>query len=361
MKEKQFEWARATVARLEQEELQPTPENYSLFFAYYSGRMPGLNQAIDKLTARHGSLSQEQCGDLYTAHLGMEKEQQVLEETNTALDVELRKVMSLLDQANTGTRSFDKTLTNFSGELQAPRSIDQLRAVVKRVATETKVISDQNVKLQKQLSESTEQMAEMRTNLDKVRQESLIDALTKVGNRKFFQDEIARLTAEATETHESLCLLMIDIDYFKKFNDTHGHLVGDQVLRLVGHTLTENVKGRDVICRYGGEEFAIMLPATPLEAAGRVADQLRVTVGTKKITRKPSNESLGTITLSIGVTQYVGGEPATVMVERADGALYKAKQTGRNKVMIAPLPRGADEPQAEHEEVATPGLTETKE
>jgi diguanylate cyclase len=334
MKEKQLEWARATVARLEKDGLTPSPENYALFYAYYAGRLPDLNKTVDGLAHQFGGLSQEQCVDVYSKHLGVEAERKALTDANSALDVELRKVMTLLNEAATGTKTFDKTLTSFNGELAAPKSIEQLKAVVARVANETKTIADQNVKLQKQLTESTQQMTEMRTNLDKVRQESLIDALTEVGNRKFFQDEMARLTREATETGEPLCLLMVDIDFFKKFNDSHGHLVGDQVLRLVGHTLKENIKGRDIVARYGGEEFAIMLPQTPLEIAGRLANQLRATVGTKKITRKPSNESLGTITLSIGVTQFQPGEDIPVFIERADGGLYKAKQTGRNRVVV---------------------------
>src|SRR6185369_9306419 len=99
-------------------------------------------------------------------------------------------------------------------------------------------------------------------DLSKAQKETLTDPLTGVGNRKHFANELKRLAKEADETKTPLSLLMIDIDHFKKFNDTHGHQVGDQVLKLVGRTMTENLKGRDIVCRYGGEEFVVLLSQT---------------------------------------------------------------------------------------------------
>jgi diguanylate cyclase len=126
---------------------------------------------------------------------------------------------------------------------------------------------------------------------------------------------------------------MVDIDHFKKFNDAHGHLIGDQVLRLVARTLIENLKGRDIIARYGGEEFAIILPLTRVQDAERVANLLRANLSTKQIKKRGSNEVLGVITISIGAAEHKVGEDKEAWIGRADAALYKAKQTGRNKVV----------------------------
>ena len=173
----------------------------------------------------------------------------------------------------------------------------------------------------------------MRVSLDRAQMESQIDELTQVGNRKFFDRELSRSMLEVSNTSHPLSLLMIDIDFFKKFNDTYGHLVGDQVLKLVAKTLVENLKGRDIIARYGGEEFVILLAHTNTDDAEKVANQLRASLATKKITKRSTNESLGVITISIGATQFNIGEDAESFVGRADGALYKAKQTGRNRVV----------------------------
>jgi diguanylate cyclase len=126
---------------------------------------------------------------------------------------------------------------------------------------------------------------------------------------------------------------MCDIDHFKKFNDTWGHQTGDQVLRLVATCLSENVKGRDTAARYGGEEFGVLLRGTGLEAATKVADQIRLMVENKKLVKKSTGDVLGTITISIGVAQIAAGEPIEAVVRRADACLYGAKHHGRNLVI----------------------------
>ena len=130
-----------------------------------------------------------------------------------------------------------------------------------------------------------------------------------------------------------MTLLLCDIDHFKKFNDTWGHQTGDQVLRLVASCLAENVKGRDTAARYGGEEFGVLLRGTGLEAAAKVAEQIRQTVETKKLVKKSTGDILGNITISIGVAQFAPGDTIEAVVRRADACLYGAKQNGRNLVI----------------------------
>jgi diguanylate cyclase len=126
---------------------------------------------------------------------------------------------------------------------------------------------------------------------------------------------------------------MVDIDHFKQFNDAHGHQMGDQVLRLIGSTLTLSVKGQDTPARYGGEEFAIILPRTRLDDAVTLAEQIRKTVATKRVTKKNTGEALGKITLSLGVAMLRAQEPLGDLIMRADEALYAAKRGGRNRVV----------------------------
>ncbi len=126
---------------------------------------------------------------------------------------------------------------------------------------------------------------------------------------------------------------MIDIDYFKKFNDTYGHQLGDQVLRLVARCLVDCTKGQDTPARYGGEEFGIVLPETELRNANILAEQVRETVSSKKIYKRSTNQDLGIITVSVGVAAFKSGEPLSSFIQRADEALYEAKRKGRNKVI----------------------------
>jgi diguanylate cyclase len=126
---------------------------------------------------------------------------------------------------------------------------------------------------------------------------------------------------------------MCDIDHFKRFNDTWGHQTGDQVLRLVANCLSENVKGRDTAARYGGEEFVVILRQTALDGAAKLADQIRGNVENKKLVKKSTGDILGTITISIGVAQLRADDTPELLIQRADRALYRAKNTGRNRVV----------------------------
>lgn len=317
--------------------LEPTPNNYAIYYFYYSGTNPGLKMAIDVLISQQGTLSQENCNELYVAHLGLDAEYRVLKETNTAIEAELNRVLDEIDRATTGTNNYSSALDSFSGELKTSSSLEQIRASVTKVLNETSSIIKQNERLTTQLGAATQQLSELRYNFDQAHRELQIDPLTEVGNRKFFDRQLAYATIDARENGTCLSILMIDIDHFKKFNDSYGHLVGDQVLRLVARTMVENLKGRDVIARYGGEEFVILLPQTRLEDARKVGDLLRSCLATKKVRKRNSHETLGTVTVSIGATVYYPGEEMDQFIARVDAALYKAKTAGRNQVAMEVL------------------------
>jgi diguanylate cyclase len=324
--------------RLKHDGLEPTPNNYAIYYFYFSGTNPNLKMAIDILISQQGLLTQENCNELYVAHLGLDAEYRILQDTNAAIEAEITRVLDSIDKATSGTTQYHETLDAFSGELNRSVSLENIRAAVSKVASETLSIIKQNERLTTQLGAATQQLTELRYNFDQAHKELQIDPLTEVGNRKFFDRQLAYVTAEARDNDSPLAVLMIDIDHFKKFNDTYGHLVGDQVLRLVARTMVENLKGRDVIARYGGEEFVILLPLTRLEDAKKVGDHLRSCLSTKRIRKRNSNETLGTVTISIGAASYCTGEDLDDFIGRADSALYKAKNAGRNQVAIEALP-----------------------
>ena len=133
------------------------------------------------------------------------------------------------------------------------------------------------------------------------------------------------------EKGEPLSILMIDIDHFKKFNDSFGHQVGDQVLRLVAKVMQDNVRDVDHAARYGGEELIAVLPGTDLTSCVAVAERIRRRISEARLTRRATGEEISSVTVSIGVAQFRMAESAEAMIERCDRALYQAKQSGRNK------------------------------
>lgn len=332
------QWALQAFEKLKRDGLVPTPNNYAIYYYYYAGSNPRLRTAVDIFLSKQPSLTQDNCNELYQTHLGIEAEHKMLQDANASIENEVNRMLDMIDRASNDATQYSETLDSFSGTLSSSQSLEQIREAVTKVAAETLNMSAQNERLATQLAETTQQLSEMRTNFDQVHRESQIDPLTEVGNRKFFDKELVHATADARDNAAPLCLLMVDIDYFKKFNDTYGHQIGDQVLRLVARTLVENLKGRDVIARYGGEEFVILLSQTRLMDAEKVANILRGALATKQIKKRSTNETLGVITVSIGAAEYCPGEDLESFIGRADAGLYRAKDEGRNRVVCTQLP-----------------------
>ena len=175
-------------------------------------------------------------------------------------------------------------------------------------------------------------LANLKAKLELYREESVKDPLTRIDNRRGFDQNLQDAINLSNEGSTSLCLIMADIDHFKKVNDKHGHLVGDNVLRMVASTFKKSVKGKDLVARIGGEEFAIILPNTPFDGAMKLAEDMRKEFTRYDLKKKNTGESLGNVTLSFGVTRYNLGEPSEDFLNRADEALYQSKKEGRNKV-----------------------------
>ena len=192
---------------------------------------------------------------------------------------------------------------------------------------------DTNKALEDRLSLSKTEISNLQHSLEAIRAESLTDPLTGLGNRKYFDRSIEMAVQAALASGEPLSLLMFDIDHFKSFNDSYGHLTGDQVLRLVGMSLKQTIKGQDITARYGGEEFAVVLPNTALRQALTVADHIRRAVMAKELKKKSTGEILGRVTISVGVSMLKPGDDTDSLIERADACLYAAKRNGRNRVI----------------------------
>ena len=176
-----------------------------------------------------------------------------------------------------------------------------------------------------QLRQSVEQTMEM----------AIMDGLTGLHNRRYFDTHFKTLTHQAASRGKALSLVLTDIDFFKSINDTHGHDVGDEVLREFGNRIRGSVRGADLACRYGGEEFVLILPDSDQNAAAAIAERLRARMDHDPIPVTGGQKQL-TITISLGVASIQGTEDtAEAILKRADEALYKAKRDGRNRVMLA--------------------------
>ncbi|HOV04177.1 MAG TPA: GGDEF domain-containing protein [Kaistiaceae bacterium] len=324
-------YAENALGQLKISELPAYPRNYELWYTYAAGFNHDLNKSVNEILRARGRLTSEETGHLYDQFLSPLKVSDRVEQVGNRMSDEVSEILALVESALGETHTLNQSLRGATKELSRTEDRDTVKAIVADLIATTKSVEANNRKLEGKLAESKRQIDELQQNLEAIRFESLTDPLTTLANRKCFDMSIERELTIARESGEPLSLLLTDIDHFKKFNDTWGHQTGDQVLRLVAMALKQNVKGRDIACRYGGEEFAVVLPKTNSEQAVAVAEHIRMAVMSKELVKRSTGENLGRITISIGAATYREGDSVQTLIERSDSCLYAAKRGGRNQ------------------------------
>ncbi|WP_024850255.1 GGDEF domain-containing protein [Hydrogenovibrio kuenenii] len=318
----------------EEQSINPSPLNYFIWYEYYKGDNPKFRQEMDKIL-----------NDPFGYHdrLGRRLYDEFFADDDTAdneFDKALKRLIGLVikkmniwsDKLAEQSKQLDQCATS----LNDPNiDAETLKALTQTVQTTVSSMQTSSEDLQKELMSSNEEITRLRKQLIDTKAQVMMDELTEVGNRKAFNIAMAEMmdTAQANGTPDSLALIMTDIDHFKRFNDNFGHLVGDSVLRYFANLMKKTKQENETICRYGGEEFAIIVADTDLESAAERAETIRHDIENAKLKRKDSAKELGKITASFGIAIYKGMEETVdEFIKRADDALYLAKEKGRNQV-----------------------------
>jgi diguanylate cyclase len=288
---------------------------------------------INETLARNGKLTEADLEQIYETYLSHIKTTDRIDKVGARVIGEIDDVMKLLTDALSMSTSYGASLDGATEKLATAKNGQQVKAVVDTLIKSTREMRETNKALEERLTLSKSEISNLQQSLEAIRAESLTDPLTGLGNRKYFDRMIEMSVQHALAFNEPLSLLMFDIDHFKSFNDSYGHLTGDQVLRLVGMSLKQTIKGQDITARYGGEEFAVVLPNTALRQALTVADHIRRAVMAKELKKKSTGEILGRVTISVGVSMLKPGDDTDSLIERADACLYAAKRAGRNRVI----------------------------
>jgi diguanylate cyclase len=325
------QYLRLTLELIGKHGLPTDPLNYCIWYEYASEKNEKLNAAIDDHLKSNGAFSEEINRQLYNQYIAGGSE------TVTTLVREgLKKVFSEIVGAIKTTHhhfsASENHLESINDSIVPNLSEADLEKIVKQIKNEIKSLESTNGSFKDQLQQAANEIDQLKSKMAQYREEALKDPLTRIDNRRGFEKKLKNAIAHANADETSLCLVIADIDYFKKVNDTHGHLVGDNVLRMVAATIKDSIKGKDMAARIGGEEFAILLPDTPFDGAMKLANDMRLSFERLDLKKKSTGESLGKITLSFGVAKYKTNEATEDFVNRADEALYKSKNTGRNKV-----------------------------
>lgn len=317
---------------LKRGEIPAYPQFYELFFTYSTGVNPGLNERINSILGE-GIPKLDVVESLYNEFLKTEAVDERVSAVSDLMSKSIGSVHSAIQDASQNANSYSGSLEQAGYALAEGIDSKDLAELTQQLLTKTKQMQKTNQKLESRLETAQDDVMLLKRDLEEVQRQSMTDSLTKIYNRKFFDQHISKSITNAKESGDPLCLVMADIDHFKNFNDTFGHQTGDQVLRLVAMTMKSNTKGSDLACRYGGEEFVLVLPNTNIQSAVMISDKIRKAIQAKELLKRSTNEKLGRITCSFGVAQLTPGDTEVTLIERADAALYAAKRNGRNRVI----------------------------
>lgn len=319
----------------EKHKTPPVPRNYELWYTYATGANPELNELINSELRDRDTLEDETIRKIYQTVLSPDRLAQGVGRVGDKLDVELEGAISVVKEALSAGEEHSEALEAAQAKLPGMLNQSGIGDTVLMLLEQNKNMLDKSTEFQNRLVDARSQVEELRNELSAMRRHVSIDHLTKLGNRRCFDETLEKAMEESQTSGSSVSMVFIDIDRFKALNDTFGHVVGDRVLKNLASILSQNTKGRDTAARYGGEEFAIILPDTPLSGAATLAEKIRADLESKRYMLKETRKSLGVITASFGVAELRKDEEAADFIARADAALYQAKETGRNRVCEA--------------------------
>lgn len=330
-RERSAELLRAALAQMGRHDAAFNPLTFAVWYEYTAGINPRLNEALDACLATEPRLGDETIGRLFREHVS-----EVDEAAMQRASGQLQRVMAGMAEtaALTGDRAgaFGEQLDGLTQALGSQRD-PRLSPILDQALAGTLEMRQSATALQQQVTASQREIKSLRDDLSRARDEALIDPLSRVLNRKGFDQRLQAMLDEAPAPGRSHCLLLLDIDRFKTVNDNHGHLMGDRVLQAVAEVLraclTDPTHG---VARYGGEEFGVVLPHSTLDEARTLAETIRGRVRDMKVRDRRTQQVVLTITVSCGVAALKPNDDASALVARADEALYAAKQAGRDRV-----------------------------
>ncbi len=327
------EWSTRALGLMARHGIAPLPENYEIWFRYASGVSSELTEEIDSRLKQKKPLDRETLSDLqqrFASHHSLAK---ATIDAGDKLSSEVDKILKLVEATAGDSSELGSSVREASAGLSHKSTPTDVRRVVEAIVTATRKMESRSQELEQRLQDTKSELNTLQSNLNKARSEARTDGLTGVSNRKAFDESLAREISRAAKEKTPLCLIIGDIDHFKQFNDTWGHRTGDQVLRLVASCLKADRREDDTVARYGGEEFAIILPGITTAEAERIANVVREAVQARELVKRSTGETLGRVTMSLGVATYHPGDKSASLIERADACLYAAKRGGRNRVI----------------------------
>ncbi len=329
--EQAAEYLRQVIPMLSKHRLAPTPINYAVFYSYLSGTSQALNSIIDDRSNQKKSLTLAIMLELYEKYVNGTATLAQQDKIQQSLEKVLTEASNEVEQVNADAKGFDDNISKHANTLLETSDPAATSLVLQQILQDTRDMVRNNLDLQTRMQETNNEIQQVKKELESVKAIAEKDALTGLKNRGSFDQKVDS-TVYGKQQDNSF-LIILDIDHFKRVNDNFGHLVGDRVIRYVSALLLQIIGKDKHIARFGGEEFAIILHNENKESITSLCNKVRIAMGNSKLQRKDSGETIGQVTLSVGITQLNSDDSVESFIGRADKALYEAKETGRNKVV----------------------------
>lgn len=306
------------------------PINYAVWYHYVAGTNADLNKTIDDLIRDQKPFDSDTSLYLYKTYI-CNATLESFEEINSNLLQLIAQLSRSVNDAGEKASAVGDNINVKLKELDTTRNETGLKSILVDIILETTKLADASRDLKNQLHNTDKEIEKLRNELTHVREAANTDGLTGLLNRYAFDKALNELIKNAPT--KNACLAILDIDHFKRVNDSFGHLIGDKVIKHVASLLKNHAAEHHQVARFGGEEMAIIMPNTTLAAAFNLIEQIRKASDTSRLTYKNDTVDIGKVTVSAGIASFQSADSAYTLISRADQALYLAKKTGRNKVV----------------------------
>ena len=326
------------IAEMGQHDAPFSPITFAVWYEHFAGINPGLSQAMKVCLTRSGRVNAGDIERLYQDHLADPSA-----EAAHAAAAQVTRVMSnMASKAEATGRDAEVYGQQLQGLSQALQNDDpigrkaNLAPHLDQVASGTHRMQVAATALAQAVADGQAEIERLREALERSRTEAITDPLTQLLNRKGFEEAMRSMLATPAPAGRANCLVMLDIDHFKRDNDTYGHPVGDTVIQTMGVLLSRVAKEPGMsAARVGGEEFALLLPQGTVGQASQLAETVRSLVSATKIRKRGAQEVVVSVTISAGVAACGPDDDAASLMATADAALYRSKAGGRDRVTVA--------------------------
>ncbi|MDB1123794.1 GGDEF domain-containing protein [Vibrio algarum] len=331
---KAAETLRAAVPLMIKNQTPTTPQNYALWYTYIAETQPKLNNQLDKIIADHGLCLPSHNEALYQTYITGKTESDI-RELKRSLEVLVNEIQLSIRDTLADTVSFEQSIkTNFASLTKIDLktiAFDDLLLLVQELVSKSKKVKNSTSYFNQQMKTASTEIAHLKEELKRVENDAQYDSLSGLFNRGTFDKHLS--TFCSSKQPLALSLILLDIDNFKNLNDVYGHVFGDMVIKAIAKRLQAGCRGEFTAYRYGGEEFALLLPNTSLKVAKQFAEAIRQSIEKISVKNKRSGEQIEHISASFGVAQFTESESPISLIDSADKQLYKAKRSGKNRVM----------------------------